>query len=226
MCCSAPVGGRRVVLAKVIDLVSIEEVLRHLGLPHERLARAPTRSPFIDHPPRSVTSQISPETDLSPLFIPSVLRSIARRTRKPPFMQTRGLTLFHVSDALDPTARVESYSRSALQAAFESNEIPRPEGAVEGQVYAISLTSSQLLHSAQVPFLRCVDSSFRSVIAIDDDTQPARGLLFHPYPCPGSATRRQLVDDRGRMCTRTKRQPCTPKHQHAHMPTIRSEPHM
>jgi hypothetical protein len=38
-----PCGGRRRVLAMVFDPVSIERVLRHLGLPHERPARAPPR---------------------------------------------------------------------------------------------------------------------------------------------------------------------------------------
>jgi hypothetical protein len=40
---ACPCGGRRRGLAMVFDPVSIERVLRHPGLPHERPARAPPR---------------------------------------------------------------------------------------------------------------------------------------------------------------------------------------
>ena len=36
-------GGRRQVLAMVFDSESILRILRHMGLPHERPARAPAR---------------------------------------------------------------------------------------------------------------------------------------------------------------------------------------
>jgi hypothetical protein len=42
-CVAVLTGGRRRVLAMVFDPVSIERVVRHLGLPHERPARAPPR---------------------------------------------------------------------------------------------------------------------------------------------------------------------------------------
>ena len=38
-----PCGGRRQVLAMIFNPVSIERVLRHLGLPHEPVPRAPPR---------------------------------------------------------------------------------------------------------------------------------------------------------------------------------------
>ena len=38
-----PCGGRRRVLAMIFNPASIERVLRHLGLPHEPMPRAPPR---------------------------------------------------------------------------------------------------------------------------------------------------------------------------------------
>jgi hypothetical protein len=38
-----PCGGRRTVLSMIFNPVSIERILRHLGLPHEPMPRAPPR---------------------------------------------------------------------------------------------------------------------------------------------------------------------------------------
>ena len=40
---ACPCGGRRRVLAMVMDRDSIERILRHMGLPWERPVRAPPR---------------------------------------------------------------------------------------------------------------------------------------------------------------------------------------